>query len=1128
MRWSLVLLLLLLLLVVLMLRSSVLADPPSPAAPKPPNEPPSGTPAPAPAAPAGKPLTPEQAADAAIAAVQAKGDAALQALAAKDDPDPWLVADELIRRNERDVAEAFAKAAPRVNVEKLDVEKLPAYVSSRRGKPDDAARRARLAAANEGLEAQKPNEALEALGARESASVEDVLGVRLGMARGMALLGALSFQEAVMEFLVGAETSERMGWLARAARAYDGAGKAALRGAAYAVARSAFERGLSLCERRSDPAGAARMLLNVGAAVQSMGDQREALATFERALAAMEALGERAGAAVALSNIGNVQFAMGDYAKALVTGQRALAAREALGDKAGAAKTLRNVGNAERALGDIARARETLERALAAQEALGDRAAAAHALSDLATVFDLLGDHPAALARYQRALAVQETLKDVAAAATTLGNIGLVYDGQGDYAEALSTYERALAAKEALGDRAGAASTLGNMGLVRFALGDHGKALASYRLALSGMEALGDKAGTAKMLGNIGLVEEALEDHAQALATYRLALAAKEAIGDKAGAARTLGNIGLVEEALGDHARARETLRQALAIQEAIGESTGAARTLANIALVEDALGDSAAALASYERAITAQEALGDKADLARTLGRIGVVYARLGAPRRALAYEHRAARVASSLARGLGAEEGAGARESLTFIFDAGARAAVAAHDAAELAFFLESGRAGALLEGLAARETLWSTMVPEDLRVEETNAQITEAAATRALRLALGAGDLAVLRARKVELAAARERVSAVIARIQRLAKSGAALAYPKAATLAEMQATLVDGDVLLLYAILEGEAFALVVAKADARIVLLGPSVAIEAAVAALALGDVAADPTDLIARLETLVVEPLRLLPSTRRVLVSPSGALSYLPFAALLSDVAVSSVPSGTTYQLLLDEGAKRGAGVLALGDPAYRVRLEDSLSATKGGGAGSLTPLPATRQEAESVGTVTLLGEEATEAGLRDALSRRPRWRAVHLACHGLVDTQHPAHSSLAVTAARDGDGFLTALEVFRMQIPADLVVLSACETGKGKVVNGEGIVGLTRAFMFAGSPRVICSLWKVDDEATRALMTKFYELWNPKDGRPGLPTAEALRKAQDFVRAQARWKHPYYWAAWVLWGLPS
>ena len=130
--------------------------------------------------------------------------------------------------------------------------------------------------------------------------------------------------------------------------------------------------------------------------------------------------------------------------------------------------------------------------------------------------------------------------------------------------------------------------------------------------------------------------------------------------------------------------------------------------------------------------------------------------------------------------------------------------------------------------------------------------------------------------------------------------------------------------------------------------------------------------------------------------------------------------------------------------------------------------------------------------------------------------------------SALALTADEENDGLLAALDIFRMEIPADLVVMSACDTGKGRVYMTEGIVGLTRAFMFAGAPRVICSLWKVDDEATQALMVKFYELWNPKDGSKGLGAAAALKKAQEYVKSQEGWAHPYYWAAWVLWGLPD
>jgi CHAT domain-containing protein len=177
-----------------------------------------------------------------------------------------------------------------------------------------------------------------------------------------------------------------------------------------------------------------------------------------------------------------------------------------------------------------------------------------------------------------------------------------------------------------------------------------------------------------------------------------------------------------------------------------------------------------------------------------------------------------------------------------------------------------------------------------------------------------------------------------------------------------------------------------------------------------------------------------------------------------------------------------------------------------------------------------AIADVRLFGKDASESGLRTALSSKKdgRWHAVHFACHGLVNPDHPTLSSLALTPEGDNDGFLTALEVLKMEIPSGLVVLSACETKKGTIVGGEGIAGLTRALMYAGAPRVICSLRKVDDEATKALRVKSYELWNPKDGKSGRPTVEALKGAQTFVRERPKWRHPYYWAAWGPCGLPD
>ena len=173
-----------------------------------------------------------------------------------------------------------------------------------------------------------------------------------------------------------------------------------------------------------------------------------------------------------------------------------------------------------------------------------------------------------------------------------------------------------------------------------------------------------------------------------------------------------------------------------------------------------------------------------------------------------------------------------------------------------------------------------------------------------------------------------------------------------------------------------------------------------------------------------------------------------------------------------------------------------------------------------------------LLGTEAGEATLRTELTKRRRWRALHLACHGLIDTRHPLESSLELSVQPKTDGHLTAAEIFALPLACEVAVLSACQTGSGTVVRSEGLLGLTRAFLVAGASRVICSLWKVDDAATSALMIEFYRLWNPKNGQ-GLSAAAALRRAQEHVRTfekngQRPWADPYFWAAWVLWGLPD
>ena len=147
------------------------------------------------------------------------------------------------------------------------------------------------------------------------------------------------------------------------------------------------------------------------------------------------------------------------------------------------------------------------------------------------------------------------------------------------------------------------------------------------------------------------------------------------------------------------------------------------------------------------------------------------------------------------------------------------------------------------------------------------------------------------------------------------------------------------------------------------------------------------------------------------------------------------------------------------------------------------------------------------------------------QYRIVHFATHGLLDSEHPEFSGLvfSLVNSRGGpqDGFVGLEDVYNMNLNADLVVLSACKTGLGKEIQGEGLVGLTRGFMYAGAPQIVASLWSVDDEATAALMGRFYQALEQKKLSP----AAALRLAQIETLMQKRWNDPYYWAGFVIHG---
>jgi CHAT domain-containing protein len=252
-----------------------------------------------------------------------------------------------------------------------------------------------------------------------------------------------------------------------------------------------------------------------------------------------------------------------------------------------------------------------------------------------------------------------------------------------------------------------------------------------------------------------------------------------------------------------------------------------------------------------------------------------------------------------------------------------------------------------------------------------------------------------------------------------------------------------------------------------------------------------------------------IEPL--LAGRTKLIVVPQGVLHYVPFAALhdgerflLDKYAFRLLPSASVVKYLREQPSHKPGGILAfgnpdLGDPKYDLRFAEEEA------RAIVRTVPQSR---------AVLRKEATEAALRDNAAG---YNYLHFATHGEFNADAPLNSALLLAKDATGDGLLTVGKLYSMRLDIDLATLSACETGLGKIANGDDVVGLTRGFLYAGASTIVASLWQVDDRATSDLMTKFYGNLEHGDKR------EALRQAQ--LDARNRYAHPYYWAAFQLTG---
>jgi CHAT domain-containing protein len=485
------------------------------------------------------------------------------------------------------------------------------------------------------------------------------------------------------------------------------------------------------------------------------------------------------------------------------------------------------------------------------------------------------------------------------------------------------------------------------------------------------------------------------------------------------------------------------------------------------------------------------------------------------------------------------------------------------------------ERARARGLMELLAESSLDLTRGVEPSLLLEErTVRQELNAQLDRQMRL-LSSGDWPEEAARLgEEIETLNREYEQLEARIRRTSPHYAEIMKPVPLTLKRLQETLLDDETLLLEFFLGDEkSFVWAVSRHSMKSAELPPRANIEQLAIALyknlsqsssefertrtllpVSGRVEGTPSNIASILSETLLGPIADQLHFRKLVIVADGPLQFVPFAALPNPKThlylaakheVINTPSASTLEVLRKEMLTRQNPEKTLAifaDPVFeredeRLRnfrpkknAEVSRASLQMEGV-PLTRLPFTRREAQAI--LALVSAEKSLPALDFQASREmmlnpeiENYKYIHLATHGFLNTVLPEQSGIVLSLfnneGESQEGFVSAGDIFNLKLHADVVVLSACRTALGKQVGGEGILGLARAFLYAGASRVVASLWKVDDVATAEFMQIFYE---GMLGKNKLTPSQALRTAQIKMMNDPRWKSPYYWAGFVLQG---
>jgi CHAT domain-containing protein/tetratricopeptide (TPR) repeat protein len=919
-------------------------------------------------------------------------------------------------------------------------------------------------------------------------------------------------------------------------------------------------------------------LIAQGERLSSDSKYDQATTVFEAALKLARENGDVPNEAAALFGIAGVEELRSDYPKARIALDNCLALRQQLGKPGDIGATLNSMGNVENARGDNAAALKFYQRALPLREEAGDRSGVAGTLNNIGTVFRKIGDYQQALEYLMRSEKELTALGKDRGRVVVLGNIAQAYGFLGDYPRALDYNSQSLEIAQKLGDRQQIARALNLDGVLQNWRGNYRGAMESIQKSLKLWQETGREWGVAESLNNIGEVYQSQADHKQAIQYFSRSIAICRKIGNRSLESDGHKNKGAGLLALRRPSEAMKEFELGYKLSASVGEKVVISISLYDMAQAQMQLGRSAEAIRYLERAAEIQTGIGDRRDLADTRTRLADNELRLGHPKAALRIAREAEEIAAAVDRqdalwqaklvagkalrrlskdGEAQTEFDGAIETIEslHLHVAGPVTAVSTYFADKLEpyrermalavsqgnvnqalTFAERSRARALTQILGNGRT----EVPKSLTAHEIAQKET---------LQNQLASLNILAAHATETSSPEEIVS-LRTRLARARNEWDSFettllaAHPDFAAQggvsgviggAEMQKLAIQtGALIITYAVTPRVTYVFVQkpgAKTRVfpiRITAASLSRATREFRRQIISSDLGLGPTaqEMFQLLLSPLADELSRYPA---LIVLPDGPLWDVPFQALqprpnhylIEDTAISYVPSLSVLSDTMRRGPQRSGAfpsLLALGDPV----------------TSSADRLPEAERQVRQIQKLygeqhsrVLTGSAATEEMFKAEVGN---YTVVHLASHAILDDASPMYSHVLLAVAPSGheDGMLDAREMMDLNLHAEMVVLSACETARGEAVAGEGITGMLWAMFVAGSPTTVASLWRVESASTSELMIEFHRQWlQNRRAHVRLSKASAMRTAARKLIATPRYSHPFYWAGFIVAGSP-